>query len=56
MGEEVFPYIPFRKCLEEKKETNPQVVRVAGNLVSLYVRPVLRRDVCIGAFCHLAEV
>lgn len=55
MGEEVFPYIPFRKCLEEKKETNPQVVRVAGNLVSLYVRPVLRRDVCIGAFAILQK-
>jgi transcriptional regulator with PAS, ATPase and Fis domain len=55
MGEGVFPYIPFRKCLEEKKETNPQVVRVAGNLVSLYVRPVLRRDVCIGAFAILQK-
>lgn len=55
MGEEVFPYIPFRKCLVEKKETNPQVVRVAGNLVSLYVRPVLRREVCIGAFAILQK-
>ncbi len=55
MGEEVFPYIPFRKCLEEKKETNPQVVRVAGNLVSLYVRPVLRRETCVGAFAILQK-
>lgn len=54
-GEEVFPYIPFRRCLEEKKETSPQVVRVAGNLVSLYVRPVLRRDACVGAFAILQK-
>ncbi len=55
VGEEVFPYIPFRKCLEEKKETSPQVVRVAGNLVSLYVRPVLRREACVGAFAILQK-
>ncbi len=54
-GEEVFPYIPFQKCLKDKKETSPRVVRVAGNLVSLYVRPVLRRDTCVGAFAILQK-
>ena len=52
-GEQVFPYIPFGWCLREKKETEPKVVRVAGSLVSLYVRPVLRKDQCVGAFAIL---
>jgi len=54
-GEEVFPYIPFRKCLMEKRETSPQVVKVSNNMVSMYVRPVLRRDNCIGAFAILQK-
>lgn len=54
-GASVFPYIPFRQCLEEKSATEPKVVRVAGNLVSVYVRPVLRRESCVGAFAILQK-
>jgi len=54
-GEEIFPYIPFRKCLMEKRETSPQVIKVGSNMVSIYVRPVLRRDNCIGAFAILQK-
>ncbi len=53
LGENLFTYIPFHRCLAEKKETPPQVVRVAGNLVSIYVRPVLRKGVCVGGFAIL---
>ncbi len=49
-GADVFPYIPFGDCLKEQRETEPKVVRVAGSLVSVYVRPVLRRGRCVGAF------
>lgn len=54
-GEELFAYIPFYQCLTEQKETPPQVVRVAGNLVSLYVRPVLRKGICVGGFAILQQ-
>lgn len=49
-GGDVFPYIPFGDCLEGQRETEAKVVRVAGSLVSVYVRPVLRRGQCVGAF------
>ena len=54
-GEKVFPYIPFGQCLREMAETEPKVVRVAENPVSVHVRPVLRRGVCIGAFAILQK-
>lgn len=54
-GERVFPYIPFGRCLDTMTETKPQVIRVAGNPVSVHVRPVLRRDKCIGAFAILQK-
>jgi len=45
----------FDQCLRDKKETEPKVVRVAGSLVSVYVRPVLRREQCVGAFAILQK-
>lgn len=54
-GKNVFPYIPFEKCLSSMEGTEPKVVRVAGNLVSVYVRPVLRRGQCVGAFAILQQ-
>ena len=54
-GGRVFPYIPFDQCLRDKKETEPKVVRVAGSLVSVYVRLVLRREQCVGAFAILQK-
>lgn len=54
-GEEVFPYIPFSDCLERMEETEPLVVRAAGSLVSVCVRPVIRRGRCVGAFAILQK-
>lgn len=54
-GEKVFPYIPFAECLEGMAETAPAVVRAAGSLVSVCVRPVLRRSRCVGAFAILQK-
>ncbi|MGL5436566.1 MAG: sigma-54 interaction domain-containing protein [Lachnospiraceae bacterium] len=55
LGEELFPYIQFHKCLTEKAETQPQVVRVAENLVAVYVRPILRRNICVGGVAILQQ-
>lgn len=55
MGQELFPYIPFRQCLSEEAETSPQVVRVAGNMVAVYVRPVMRRNICVGGVAILQQ-
>lgn len=55
MGWELFPYIPFQQCLKEKTETPPQVVRVAGNMVAVYVRPVMRRNICVGGVAILQQ-
>jgi len=55
MGQELFPYIPFQQCLREVEETPPQVVRVAGNMVAVYVRPVMRRDICVGGVAILQQ-
>lgn len=54
-GWELFPYIPFRQCLKENAETPPQVVHVAGNMVAVYVRPVMRRDTCVGGVAILQQ-
>lgn len=54
-GETVFPYIPFMRSIYEKQATKPEVLRIAGSLVSLCVRPVLREKKCIGAFAILQK-
>lgn len=54
-GWELFPYIPFQQCLKENAETPPQVVHVAGNMVAVYVRPVMRRDICVGGVAILQQ-
>ena len=52
-GEEVFPYIPFRKCLETRTVQQAQVINVGGTNVNLTVIPVMRQSECIGAFATL---
>lgn len=51
--EDVFDYIPFRKCLTQKKTIPASVVRVKSTNVNVTVAPVLRRGECIGAFATL---
>ncbi len=52
-GEEVFSYIPFSKVMQEKKAMDAKVIRLYGADISMAVVPVLRKDICIGAFAML---
>lgn len=52
-GEEVFPYLPFSKCLQEKKTIPAKIVKIHGANISVEVVPVLRQKDCIGAFAIL---
>lgn len=52
-AEKVFPYIDFSKCLKEKSRIDAQVKKIHGVNVSVEVVPVLRQDVCVGAFAIL---
>lgn len=52
-GEKVFPYIDFSKCLKEKCRIEAQVKKIHEVNVSVEVVPVLRQEVCIGAFAML---
>lgn len=47
---EVYPFLPFAKCLAEKGPQPTQVVSAGGVNINVTVAPVLRGDVCIGAF------
>ena len=53
LGSEVFPYIPFARCLGDRERVGAQVVRIHGALVSVEVVPVMRQGTCIGAFALL---
>ncbi|MCI9162560.1 MAG: sigma 54-interacting transcriptional regulator [Lachnospiraceae bacterium] len=52
-GERVFPYIPFRKSMEEKKEVPSRLIHIGSSNINLSVVPVLLRGECIGAFATL---
>ncbi len=54
-GDEVFPYIPFSKCLREKARIPAKIVRVNGVNVSMEVVPVMRQETCIGVFATLQK-
>ncbi len=47
---EVYPFLPFAKCLAEKAPQPTQVVSAGGININVTVAPVLRGDICIGAF------
>ena len=49
-GEEVFAYIPFHQCLEEKEEISEKIVKLNGINISIKVVPVMRNQECTGAF------
>lgn len=50
---QVFPYIPFAKCLQERERLPAKITRLNGVNVSLEVVPVMRQSACIGAFAIL---
>ena len=52
-GDEVFPYVPFSRCLRERERIPAKIVRVNDVNVSIEVVPVMRQNSCIGAFAIL---
>ena len=50
---QVFPYIPFSKCLQERERLPAKITRLNGINVSVEVVPVMRQSTCIGAFAIL---
>lgn len=53
MGREVFPYIPFDKCMKEKTSLNSELIRIGSVNINMSLVPVLRQGECIGAFAIL---
>lgn len=53
--DEVFSYIPFLKCLLEKRRIPVKMIKMNGVNVSMEVVPVLRQENCIGAFARLQK-
>ncbi|MEY8386514.1 sigma 54-interacting transcriptional regulator [Oscillospiraceae bacterium 38-13] len=51
--EEVFPYIPFVQCLQDRRTLPAKAVKVSGVNLSVEVVPVIRQNTCIGAFALL---
>lgn len=52
-GDQVFPYIPFKKCMEEKAPLGPRLIHIGSVGINLSLAPVLRQGKCIGAFATL---
>lgn len=52
-AEEVFPYIPFGQCLQNRQTLPAKVVKINGVNLSIEVVPVIRQESCIGAFAIL---
>ena len=50
---QVFPYLPFSKCLQERERLPVKIIRLNGVNVSAEVVPVMRQSACIGAFAIL---
>lgn len=53
--DEVFSYIPFLKCLLEKRTVPAKIMKINGVNVSVEIIPVLRQENCIGAFARLQK-
>lgn len=53
MWNQVFPYIPFGTCMEEKNAMPPRLIRLGAANINLSLAPVLRRGECIGVFASL---
>ncbi len=52
-GSQVFPYIPFITCMQEKQPQPARLIRIGNVTVNMTVTPVLRHGECIGAFASL---
>lgn len=50
---EVFPYLPFYQCMQNKKSMDPKVIRLGTANINMSVTPVMRQGECIGAFASL---
>ena len=53
MGREVFPYIPFDKCMKSRAPLEPRLIRIGSVNINMSLVPVLRHGECIGAFATL---
>ena len=53
MGREVFPYIPFDKCMKARAPLEPRLIRIGSVNINMSLVPVLRHGECIGAFATL---
>lgn len=53
--DDVFSYIPFLKCLLEKRTIPAKIMKINGVNVSVEIIPVLRQENCIGAFACLQK-
>ena len=49
----VYPFLPLARCLEEKAPQPARVVSLRGVNLNVMAVPVLRGDVCIGAFASV---
>lgn len=53
MGREVFPYIPFDKCMKSRAPLEPRLIHIGSVNINMSLVPVLRHGECIGAFATL---
>ena len=52
-AEQVFPYIPFEKCIREQTQVLERLIRINAANINMTVVPVMRGGRCIGAFSTL---
>ena len=52
-GEQIFPYIPFGKCIRERTAVPERLIHIGAANINMAVVPVLRGEQCIGVFATL---
>ena len=52
-AEQIFPYIPFEKCIREQTQVLERLIRINAANINMTVVPVMRGGRCIGAFYTL---
>ena len=52
-AEQIFPYIPFEKCIREQTQVLERLIRINAANINMTVVPVMRGGRCIGAFSTL---
>ncbi len=53
LAEQIFPYIPFEKCIREQTQVLERLIRINAANINMTVVPVMRGGRCIGAFSTL---